>query len=94
MTNKARTASGTRGDEMNALTISAYQLPNRWRYSSTEMKAFTLSALTAVEMNRDVRFENRAEQNHLIRSAQLNWSAHGWDGAWDYLPKAINGGVA
>jgi hypothetical protein len=41
---------------MKALTISAYQLPNRWRYSSTEMKAFTISALTAVEMNRGVRF--------------------------------------
>jgi hypothetical protein len=38
--------------------------------------------------------ENGAEQNHLIRSAQLIWSAHGCDGAWDYLPKAINGGVA
>jgi len=93
MTNKARTAAGTRGDEMNALAISAYQLPNRWRYSSAEMKPSPGVGIAAAEPNRDVRFENRAEQNHLIRSAQLIWSAHGCDGAWDYLPKAIHGGV-
>jgi hypothetical protein len=50
--------------------------------------------IVAGASDRDVASKKRAELNRLIRSARLILECAGCDGAWDYLPGAIHGGVA